>query len=170
VSMRSIVLAGIAALGFGASVLAHAQDRGQISGPVVRVIDDGATGDRWLLLRDAADPGGPGRMVRVERTGAEAGAEDSNRRSEPRPMGTKKQTARGAAAGAELRPVIRADDALVVEEHTAVVDAQLEATALGSAAIGSEFEARLKIGGRVVRAIALGPGRAALLPKETVEP
>ena len=42
----------------------------------------------------------------------------------------------------------------MVEEHTAVVDARLEAVALGPAAKGGEFRARLKIGGKVVRVIA----------------
>ena len=54
---------------------------------------------------------------------------------------------------------------MVVEEHTAVVDARLEAVALGPAAIGSPFEVRLKIGGKVVRVVALAPGRAALAPQ-----
>jgi hypothetical protein len=61
-----------------------------------------------------------------------------------------------------MRPVIRAGDRLIVEEHTALVDAVLEARALTPAAPGSAFDARLTVGGRVVRAVALGPGRAAL--------
>jgi len=112
-----------------------------VSGEIVREIDDPHTGDRWLLLRDSSHPGGPGRMVLV-----------ANVRNETRPNELE--------AGA-LRPVIRAGDRLIVEEDTAVVAARLEAVALGPAVIGSPFEARLKIGGRVVRALALAPGRAA---------
>jgi hypothetical protein len=35
----------------------------QVSGEIVREIDDPHTGDRWLLLRNAEAPGGPGRLV-----------------------------------------------------------------------------------------------------------
>jgi len=35
-------------------------------GVVIREIDDSATGDRWLLVRDMTNPAGPGRMVRIE--------------------------------------------------------------------------------------------------------
>jgi hypothetical protein len=59
--------------------------------------------------------------------------------------------------------VIHAGDHLVVEEDTPVVSSQLEATAIGSAAIGHAFEARLKIGGKIVHAVALGMGRAVFL-------
>jgi flagella basal body P-ring formation protein FlgA len=59
------------------------------------------------------------------------------------------------------RPVIRAGDRLVVEENTAVIEARLEAVALGPAALGSSFDVRLKLGGKVARAVALAPGRAA---------
>lgn len=62
--------------------------------------------------------------------------------------------------------MIRAGDALIVEEHTAVVDARLEAIALGSASKDAQFKARLKIGGRVVRVTALGPGGAMLEPED----
>jgi hypothetical protein len=37
--------------------------------------------------------------------------------------------------------------------------------ALGPATIGSSFDARLKIGGRVVRVLALATGRAAFKPE-----
>jgi flagella basal body P-ring formation protein FlgA len=48
----------------------------------------------------------------------------------------------------------------MVEEHTPVVDAVLEAQALNPAAEGESFDVRLTIGGKVIRAVALGPGRA----------
>ena len=66
--------------------------------------------------------------------------------------------------------MIRAGDALLVEEHTAVVDARLEAVALESAAKGARFKARLKIGGKVVRAVAISPGRAGFAPESEVAP
>ncbi len=115
---------------------------------VIRVIDDAQLGDRWLLLRDPERPGGPGRLVldaRQSDTQGHAKKDDT----QPR----------------ESSPVIRAGDALIVEEHTAVVDARLEAIALSSAAKGAEVKARLKIGGRVVWVVALAPGRAILAPE-----
>ena len=71
---------------------------------------------------------------------------------------------------AELHPMIRSGDALIVAEHTAVVDARLEATSLGPAVAGAEFPARLRIGGKVVRVIALAPGRAELAPEQKAQP
>ena len=56
--------------------------------------------------------------------------------------------------------VIHSSDKLILEEHTAVADARLKAVALGSAASGGEFRARLEIGGKIVAAVAVGPGRA----------
>ena len=122
----------------------------------IREIDDPHTGGRWLLLRDAGHPGGPGRLVLVgglrnaawekERAGAPSGATPAHDRLPP-------------------GPVIRAGDLLVVEETTAVVEARLEAVALAPAAIGSQLEVRLRIGGRVVKAVALAPGRAAFVPE-----
>ena len=50
----------------------------------------------------------------------------------------------------------------MVEEHTPVVDARLEAVALNPAMAGSVFNVRLSVGGRTMRAVALGPGRAVL--------
>lgn len=73
-------------------------------------------------------------------------------------------------APAELRPVIHAGDEVIVEEHTAVVDARLEARALASAPIGAEFTARLKIGGLVVRVVALAAGRARRASETEVQP
>jgi hypothetical protein len=63
-------------------------------------------------------------------------------------------------------PVIRAGDLIVVEEHTEVVDAVLEAVALGPAAEHGTLHARLRIGGRVVQATAVAPGRAQLAARE----
>ena len=107
-------------------------------GRVVRTIDDPQNGVRWQVVKDAAHPGGPGRLVRIARN---AGEENCWR----------------AAV-----PVIRAGDRVRVEEHTEVVDAALDAVALDSAAAGESFPARLKVGGRVVRVSAVAAGRAEL--------
>lgn len=119
-----------------------------VQGEVVREIDDPHTGDRWLLVRNDQVPGGPGRLVLV-----------AAHRNLP---GGRILRLADEAREAEVLPVIRAGDRLIVEEHTARVDAVLEARALNPAVLGSAFDVRLAIGGNRVRAIALGPGRAAL--------
>ena len=158
-----MILAGIAVLAFQTLAAARGQDRGQISGQVIRVIDDASTGDRWLLVKDAADSGGPGRMVRV-------GNADAGSKKAAEPARRSAHYAANAAAGSAIHPMIHAGDALIVEEHTTVVDARLEATALGSAVVGANFEARLKIGGKVVSVVALAPGTAELVPEQKAHP
>ena len=118
------------------------------SSAIVREIDDPHTGERWLLMSDSTHPGGPGRMVPV--------------------VEMRSRTLLNEPLGAPLRPVIHAGDRLIVEENTPMAEARLEATALGPAAIGSPFEVRLKIGGKVLRAVALAPGRAAIQPETGV--
>jgi len=126
------------------------------SGELVREIDDPNNGDRWLLSRNDRYPGGPGRLVRAAVDRNEHGGAPSR--------------AAGRAGAAAFNPVIRVGDRLIVEEHTARVDAALEALALGPAAAGSAFDVRLKMGGKVVRAVALAPGRAAFQPETEVRP
>lgn len=142
---------------------------GQPGGEVMREIDDPHNGDRWLLFRENDNPGGPGRLVRVQVGFAgrylAAGAEVAV----PSPAGPPAQFSGGVSASPEAAipdaplPVIRTGDHLMLEENTAVVEAHLEAVALGPAPAGSPFSVRLKIGGKVVRAVALGPGRAEFL-------
>jgi hypothetical protein len=113
----------------------------------VRELDDPNSGARWLLY--ASRNGGPGRLVLVTN-------------SQPRGNAT--------AAPILPPPIIRAGDRIVLEEHTAVVDARLEAVALGPAAPGGTLRVRLAIGGRVVPAVALAPGRAAITPEQETQP
>ena len=61
--------------------------------------------------------------------------------------------------------MIHARDYVIVEEHTALVDARLEAVALGSAASDAPLRVRLKVGGKIVGAVATGPGHAILAPE-----
>jgi hypothetical protein len=96
-------------------------------------------------------PGGPGRLVPL---GAGRHAD--------LPLHTAKL--------AMAVPVIRAGDRIVVEEHTDVVDAVLEAVALGPAVEQGPLDVRLRIGGRVVRVVALAPGRARLFSKGEARP
>jgi hypothetical protein len=125
---------------------------GNIARNLVRELDDPNTGERWLLLRDSGNPGGPGRWVLSSRGTGSAGVCNP-----------------GIAPGA-LLPVIRPGDRLIVEQDSALIHARLEAVALGSAMPGAPVNVRLRIGGRVFRAVALGPGRATLEPEAGVEP
>ncbi len=172
---------GAAALALGAVSLAVAQAQGGshaqailssgellnegsstlAGGQLYREIDDPHNGDRWLLVRNEEFPGGPGRMVRVVAARNAAGGS----------FGLAGQTTgQPATETAPALPVIRPGDRLIVEEHTAVVDARLEARALMPAAVGAAFSARLMIGGQVVRVVALGPGRAVLEPVTGARP
>ena len=130
---------------------------GEVQGAVVREIDDPECGTRWLLLRDASDRGGPGRMVLIQSANGES----------------KVKAAHAAAPGALVipkRPVIRAGDLLVIEENTSRVEARLEAVALGPASPGNVFEVRLQIGGKIERAVALAPGRATFAGQIGAQP
>jgi hypothetical protein len=116
-----------------------------------------------LLVRDEAHPGGPGRLVLAEKPPI---VEPGNRDAENRP---------GSRQVAELTyvspvPVIHAGDRLIVEEHTPIVEGHLEAVALGPAAAGGAFDVRLRMGGKVLRAVALGPGRAELQAEREARP
>lgn len=121
----------------------------------LREIDDPNTGARWLLLPNGVHPGGPGRLALA--TGL---------RSDGR-TGGKGNDAGGKPLAIVGRPgvVIRCGDRLVVEEETPVVSVRLEAVALGPAAPGGSLQARLEMGGKVVRVVALAPGRVALSPQ-----
>jgi hypothetical protein len=121
---------------------------------LVREIDDPSTGARWLLLRDDANPVGPGRLVLI--AGLEKGFF----------TGLPPETLEPDRAA---RPLIQKGDALIVEEHSPIVDARLEAVALSSAIVGGEFQARLKIGGKLVRVVAMAAGRGALAPDGKAE-
>jgi hypothetical protein len=128
-------------------ISSSSQAQGAALPEVVRVIDDPHTGDRWLLIRDRKNPAGPGRLVL---TGLRNEAQQDWAVSES--LG---------ATSMLRRPVIHTGDRLIVEENTTFIEAHLEAVALGPASIGSPFNARLKIGGKVARVVALAPGRAA---------
>jgi hypothetical protein len=114
----------------------------------LREIDDPNSGRRWLLVSDRSNPGGPGRLE-LASPGRDQGAFASH--------------AQGPGV-AQSRPVaiIRPGDKLVVEEHSATADAYLEGVALGPAWPGSALNVRLSIGHKVVQAVALASGRAAL--------
>src|SRR4051794_32726788 len=109
----------------------------------VRAMLDPHNGVQWLVMSDPDHPSGPGRMI----VARDAGGSPSD----------------FAAAKSKSLPVIHPGEKVVVEEHTATVDATLDAIAVDAAALGSRMHVRLKIGGKVLRAIAIAPGRALLL-------
>jgi hypothetical protein len=167
VGWRSAAFAGpLAALFAGVSGLLPAVEAVQAQtaahvvaaaavGEVLREIDDPATGDLWLLVRDPVHPAGPGRLVLV-RHGSRLTDGAGGKTLPP--------------ARVVAQPIVRAGDSLLVEEHTPVVDARLEAVALEPALQGATFRARLTIGGAVVRVVADAPGHAVLGAMSEVEP
>jgi len=130
-------------------------DRG---GQVMREIADPSTGDLWLLVRDVDRPAGPGRLVLAQQPTGTSGVHQTRGSSAAQPVPAKEHS------------VIHAGDGLMVEEHTAVADVRLEAVALEPAVKGACFKARLKLGGKVVRAMAVSPGHAVLAPDSEVAP
>lgn len=144
----AVALAAFALLAAAAQGQAVLLAAGGMQPDVVREIDDPHTGARWLLVRNAQHPGGPGRLVLAgTRMLADTGA------------------GRTAPAAMPL-PVIRAGERLIVEEHTPLLDVVLEAVALQPAVVGAPLAARLQIGGKVVHAVAEAPGRARLVRAE----
>jgi hypothetical protein len=119
----------------GSSTQVHA-------GEIVREIDDPSNGNHWLLVRNADHPAGPGLLLLV--SAAHIQAMQAEPVVEP------------------VLPVIRTGDRVIVEENTPLVDARLEAVAMSPAMAGSPFNVLLSIGGRIIRAVATGPGRATL--------
>ncbi len=130
--------------------------QGQAQGEIVHEIDDPHTGDHWLLMRNGHFPGGPGRLVLAT--------------AHRNVIGRVSEDVASQHNEEKLIPVIHAGDRLIVEEHTAVVDAVLQARALNPATVGASLDVRLTIGGSVVRVVALGPGRAALLLETGIQP
>ena len=122
------------------------------SGEILREIDDPHNGDRWLLMRDDRHPGGPGLLLLVAAT-----------RSIPSTASVSVPASAPSQSQQESStPIIRTGDRVIVEEDTPVASSRLEAVALNPARPGAMFNARLVLGGRVVRVSALAAGRAIL--------
>lgn len=146
---RRVARAGLAlGLGLLSSAPVAAQSRLDES-RIVREIEDPSTGRHWFVVRNVQHPEGPGLLVPV------AGP-------------FLRRTARTAAFTLLLgnsptpipKPEVRAGDRLILEEHTAVLDARLEAVALTPARTGEPLRVRLTLGGHVVRARLLHAGLA----------
>jgi hypothetical protein len=119
----------------------------------VRSIDDPQSGLHWLLVRDPTHPDGPGHLVSVLRP------EGKEQQPSTLPQNAAMHFRKVLPP---LPVVIRGGDSLIVEDAAGYASASLEAVALGPAAVGSEFQAKLRIGGAVVRVVALAPGRAEI--------
>jgi len=132
----------------------QATDLAPASASIVREIDDPHNGSRWLLLIDPHHPGGPGRLVL-------AGAV-RNKPVLPNSDAQKTET--------PPPPVIHTGEKLILEEHSKVVEARLDAIALNPAAVGGTLRVRLVIGGLVVRASAVAPGRVVLTQEKEGRP
>jgi hypothetical protein len=127
---------------------------------IIRFIDDRSLGNRWLLCRDPEHPGGPGRLLLIASNWREGVSGGIGRLTPGMP----------AVPPATARPVIRSGDRLVIEEDSAVARARLAAVALESAVAGSGFHARLEIGGKVVRAVAVSAGTAVFAAESEPRP
>jgi hypothetical protein len=138
-----------------APIQAFAEER---SSSVAREIDDPRARIRWQVLKNGDNPGGPGRLLPVAKIFADCDVRQPNQIAAP---GMRTATA---------RPVIRAGDALIIEDDSNAARIRLEAVAMMPAAAGAVFKVRLKFGNAQVNAIALTAGRAKLAPLLEVQP
>ena len=117
---------------------------------ILREINDRHSGIRWFIFRNPQNPAGPA-LIASENENPPTDTESVTRDMAP-------------------SSVIRAGDHVVLEEHTTAAESYLDAIALGSAAVGVTLDVRLKIGGKVMRAVAIAPGRALLAPLREERP
>lgn len=142
VFVPALMLAAQSEVGPRARVASAAPEATTTTVEIVKVIDDPQTGKRWLLLKNQQHPGGPGQLVPVDASLTTVAGQIA------RPLPS--------------QPMIRSGDPVVVEEQTPLLEARYEAVALCSAAKGKAMNVRLKVNGKVLHAVALGPGRVAL--------
>jgi len=141
---------------------------GQAAGAVVKEIDDPGNGNRWLLTSDPGHPGGPGLLRLAAAVTGEPASEalagdqhPSLRAGEPAQAALRPRPDRSAPVPLDVNlPIVHSGDRIILEQHSRLVDARLEAVAIGPARAGAAFSARLLMGGGLVRAVALSAGRA----------
>lgn len=121
----------------------------------IRAFEDPSTHRRWMLLQDMTQPAAPGLL-------ASAWGSDGGARSDEID-----DLRVATCVPSPAITVIRAGDAVVIAKHSRVVDAELEAIALGRAAVGEPLRVCLKRGGHILSVIADGPGRATLHAAES---
>jgi hypothetical protein len=122
------------------------------------VVDPALNSSCWILKRDPNHPQGPGRWVQapIKESSIPFGKGDSIRATGIPRM--------------PVHPVIRPGDQLVIGESSDLVEARLQAVALGRAASGEILEVRLRTTGKVLRAVALAPGLAEFADRHEVRP
>lgn len=156
---------------------------------ILRVINDPGANAIWFLSVDPVHPSGPGRLERlqlssnsqrslfnlpslspnVDKSQKTDVTENSGTASSSQPMNILPvhdnklipQTVQSQLSQT-LTPVIKAGDHVILEQHTATLDSQLAAIALGPARVGAHFDVRLTVGGRRLHATALSQGIAIL--------
>ena len=123
----------------------------------VRIIDDQATGRRWLLVKQLDRPEAPGLLLQIA---------DDQSCSKLLPAGTEGRF----PIAHQVLPlqVIRPGDSVILSEDSPVADARLEAIAIEPAAAGQSLTVRLKLGGHLLRAVAIAPGSALLVREREV--
>ena len=145
-------LAGLVWLGVASITSGQTEGSSREYVRALRSIDDSPAGSRWLLIRNPAHPAGPGRLVNAPSADGE----------EPALVPDQTMALKVRDILPPLQLVIRGGDALIVEDDNGNANVRLEAVALGPAAVGSEFQARLKIGCASIKVVALAPGRAKI--------
>jgi hypothetical protein len=113
----------------------------------VRLIEDRSTHQCWVLLKDLVYPAGPARLKPACN-------------SDLAVPGSKKATA--ILRSSRPVPVIHPGQLLVVTQRTPQSELHLEATALGTAAVGEILRVQLKGAGWILPVIADAAGRAEI--------
>lgn len=134
--------------------LSLAVPAGILHAQAARPIFDPSINASWLLVPDQDHPAGPGKFVL---------ADGHHSASLGSPL----------SSTSILKPrqvIIRANEALTLEEHTPVIDLCLEAIALGPAIEGQSLLVRLKANGHILRAMAVAHGHASLGPAPEPKP
>jgi hypothetical protein len=153
-----LVVASLAVLMFGicpafiaAQTFRNATNKPQIGSTILRILKDPVLDSScWLLNRDPMHPEGPGRWFRTPL------------KNIPFPSDNAQLNPGSGVIRRPVHPVIRGGDQLVIEEDSDLVEARLQAVALGPAVQGEPLEVRLRTTGMVLRAVALGAGRASI--------
>jgi hypothetical protein len=124
----------------------------------VRIIDDQATGHRWLLVKQLDRPEAPALLLQIA---------DAPSCSKLLPAESEGRFS--IAHQVFPRQIIRPGDSVILSEDSPVAEARLEAVAIQPAAAGQSLTVRLKLGGHLLRAVAIAPGRALLVQGREVQ-
>ena len=119
-----------------------------VQNSVFREIVDAGSGVRWVVLRDASHPEGPGHLLPAKPVGEVLTPGHSLEKH--------------ISVPAVVAPCIHVGDRIVVEEHTAMAEVHLDAVAMEPAVPGSICRVRLKVAGKVALAVVVAPGKAEL--------